>query len=176
MITIKLTRVLLVLIAVATIVSFFLPYFVFDDYGKAMIELGADIKPYESVNMTGKDMSNLSLFTYSRLYFPGGKEILGSSGEGIFYGILYCLVPFFGLLVLIFGLTGKGIPSLIFSILLAGDAYLIHLDFIMRGVISNNNLTTGIGYYLIYICAALMFIVSICMIVSKHKLKKRQTA
>ena len=168
----RLVRVLLVAIGLAIIASFFIPYFSSTEEGKALAEIGSDIKPFETVDMTAKDLENPSLFTYTKVYFQGGQEIFHDSVSGTVYAILYCLVPVFGLLIFLFGATGKGIPALIFSVLLGADAFLIRKDFVMRGVTPSNTITDGIGYYMIYACAALGLILSICLIVTKSKAKR----
>ena len=173
----RVTRIILILASIALIASFFLPYFARTDEesNEALTNAVEAVKPFESVDISGKDLVKPSLLTYTRIYFQGREEIFRDPTEGLIYAGLYCIIPLFGLLMLIFALCKKPIPILIFSILVGIAAYAVHWDFEARGIISTADVAPATGYYLIYACVAILFIVSICMIVAKSKAKKINT-
>lgn len=168
----KVSRIILILASIAIIVAFFLPYFSSTEETKEAAEVAESIKPLDSVDITAKDLIDPSLFTYAKVYFQGREELYRNPSEGIFQAAIYCMIPLFGLLVLIFALTKKAIPAMIFSILAAVMAYLIRYDFESRRVIPNPMFQDGIAYYLCYACAAVMFISSLCLLITKSKAKK----
>lgn len=166
----KLSRILLILASIAVIVAFFVPYFA-GGHSNSVSSNGD--QTILNTDVTIKEADAPSLLTYTKVYLQGGSELFRNASEGIFYAVLYIAVPVFGLLLFIFALGKKPIPALIFSILLAALGYAIHWDFTSKRIINEANSTFGAAYYMIYAGAAVAFVMSIAMIVAKHKLKAK---
>ncbi len=165
-------RAMIVILSLVVIAAFFLPYFMTEGDRKVTAEEVGEERLLSDVNITGNELSKPSLFMYAKMYFTGKQYLYQSEDVSIVQGIMVCLIPFFAILLLIFGLTGVPIPSLIFSMFLAGSAYLLQKDFEFRGLIPNPEFKLGIAFYMIYACAVLIFFFSICDIVAKHNRKK----
>ena len=164
----RVSRMFIIIFALLAIGAFFLPYFTssgsLNEFGKAF---GNEIID-ETVNVTGTEMTKPSLFTYCKIFFSDNDVL-----RDTFRGLMICLVPFNTFLILLFGLTGVAVPALIFSIFLGGSEFIVYKDFELRGVIPSSNIDFGIAFYILWGCAILLFIVSICGIVEKHNYKER---
>ena len=164
-------RMIAVAAALAAVVAFFLPYISATDDFRTYINAHADEKLYSSVDVTMGDVADMSLFTYGRIYFLGGEEILRSKGIGIFYGILMFSVAGFALITALAALKQKPVMTLIFDLLMAGAFYLINWDFLDRRIMPDSRRVWGISHGLYYPIAAVIAICAIWMLVIKRKEK-----
>ena len=167
-----LPRLIAMVATLAAIVAFFLPYIsATDDYRFYMADQAED-KPIENVDITVKEVMDMSLFKYARVYFQGGEAIFGSSGAGTFYGVLITLIAGFALLALLSAWRGRPILTLICGILMGGAFYLVNWDFVDRGIMPDGNRVWAIVYYLYYPLAAIIAICAIWMFFVKRQQKK----
>ena len=168
----RITRFFVVLLALAAIAAFFLPYFVFNNAGQQPESGYEETGSLEGFNITPEEAAKPSLFTIVKGYFQREKANADEEAVSVFYIILYCLIPFFGFLIFLFGLTGLPVPALIFSALLGGTGVLIRWDFGLRSAIPSPTFSFGIGYYMIFICTVLLFAASICGIAEKRRRRR----
>ena len=166
----KVLKIILIVLSALVIVSFFIPYFSESESTKSLYNAFGDMLVYENAGVTTKELVSPSLFTFTKIYVLSWEQTTRDQAMGIFYGVLYCTVPFLGLLLLLFALVKKPIPGLIFSIFLGIAAYAIRVDFNNRNLIVNY----GIGHYMLYILPVLIFAGSIVMIVLRSKDKRRR--
>lgn len=169
---INIPRIIIIVSAVVALVAFFLPYISATDNFRAYINEHADEKVYSTVDLTIGDLADMSMFTYARVYFQGGEEILRSKESGIFYGVLMFSVAGFALLVLLTALGKKPILTLILDLLMAGAFYLINWDFIDRGIMPDSRRVWAISHSLYYPLAAIIVVCAIWMFIEKRKAKK----
>ncbi len=162
-------RNIALLAALAAIVTFFLPYISSTDDFRTYISAHADEKVFSSVDITVGDMGDMSLYTYGRIYFLGGEEILRSRDSGIFYGVLLFSVAGFALLTAFAALGKKPVLTLIFDLLMAGVFYLINWDFQDRGIMPDSRRYWGIAHELYYPIAAVIAVCAIWMLVMKRR-------
>ena len=170
----RVSRIIVILAAIAVIAVFFLPYVSSTQEEKQFIEIQKNIKPLESVDMSLADFKDVSLFEFAKVYYGGGEELFGDATFGFVYTAIFCSVVFFAVLVLLSALINKPILAIIFSVLAGGMTYLINWDIRDRGGSPQDGMKWGIGYYLLYAIVVIMFICSIWMFVDKRKEKKRQ--
>lgn len=117
-------------------------------------------------------MADMSLFTYGRVYFQGGEEVLRSKESGIFYGVLMFSVAGFALLVLLAACSKKPILTLILDLLMAGAFYLINWDFVDRGIMPDSRRVWAISYSLYYPLVVIIAICAIWMVIEKRRAKR----
>ena len=157
------------LLAVA---AFFFPYISStEEYGR-YLELQGDEQAIASVGVTYRDMKNLSLFEYSKIYFYGAKEIRMDEAAGIFYGVLISVIGVLSFLVLLAVLRKKPILIFVLNAMLGGLCYSLNWDFTDRGIMPDSNRIWGISYYMLYVCVAVIALSAIWMFVEKRKVKK----
>jgi len=167
-----LPRLIAMFAALAAIIAFFLPYIsATDDYRSCMADQAED-KPFENVDITVKEVMEMSLFKYARVYFQGGEAIFGSSGTGTFYGVLITLIAGFALLALPAAWRGRPVPTLICGLLMGGAFYLVNWDFVDRGIMPDGNRVWAIACHLCYPLAAIIAICAVWMFVIKRQQKK----
>jgi len=167
-----LPRLIAMFAALAAIIAFFLPYIsATDDYRSCMADQAED-KPFENVDITVKEVMEMSLFKYARVYFQGGEAIFGSSGAGTFYGVLITLIAGFALLALPAAWRGRPVPTLICGLLMGGAFYLVNWDFVDRGIMPDGNRVWAIACHLCYPLAAIIAICAVWMFVIKRQQKK----
>ena len=164
--------IIALIVSLIAIVSFFLPYISSAEEYREYLESQGDKHASDSVDMTYRDMKDISLFEYAKTYFQGGKEILHDETAGIFYGVLMSSVGVFSILVLLAVLRKKPILTFILSALVGGVCYLVNWDCIDRGIMPSSNYFWGISYYMLYACIAVIAFCAIWMFVAKRKIKK----
>ena len=166
--------IIALIVSLIAIVSFILPYISSTEKYREYLESQGDKHASDSVDMTYRDMKDISLFEYAKTYFQGGKEILHDETAGIFYGVLMSSVGVFSILVLLAVLRKKPILTFILNALLGGVCYLVNWDFVDRGIMPSSNYVWGISYYMLYACIAVIAFCAIWMFVAKRKIKKRR--
>ncbi len=139
----------------------------------------------QGVNLTNKDVINISIIENLRVYTYGLDTInngdasslglAGSAvkGEFIINIVLIIVIIVSTVLVLLFAIFNRRVLSIIFSLLLLGSSLLMNFDIVSRGVMPSSRYTYGISYYLYPIMAILMIIVTIVLIVKNKKEKNK---
>lgn len=165
--------VLLTLIgALLMVTCVFLPYATAIDDHAESIQKNPDRVVYEELDITAGDMMHVSMFEFANLYGKLGQEMFGSAAAGVLYIALVALIGGFGLLTVLFALCKKPIAVIIFDILVYGVFTLQNWDYTDRGVIPGSNYDWGMGYYLLYVGAAVTLAGAVWMLVIKIKNKK----
>lgn len=165
----KLPCIIAILAALIAIVSFFLPYISATNEFRTYINSYADEKIYSSVDLTAGDMADMSLFTYARIYFVGGEEILRSKDNGIIYGVLMSSVAGFALLIILAALWNRPVLVMILDSLMAGAFYLINWDFLDRGIMPDARRVWGISHELYHPIAVVIAVCAIWMLAVRRK-------
>lgn len=169
----KATRILMIILSLAVVASFFLPYVVMTPEEMDYINANKYNKPFESVDMLGEDFANISLFKYAKVYYQGSQEIFRNSSNGTLYAVLFTAVPVLAILILLMALAKRPTLSFIFSALLGGLSYLINWDFLDRRIMPRSELQWSITYYLMYACAGVLIVCSVWLFIAKRKENKR---
>lgn len=173
---IRIPQIIAIIVALVAIVSFFLPFISATKEYSEYLDLRADEKVYNSSDLKVGDMKNLSLFQYAKVYFQAGKEIYRDQGTGTFYAILIGAIVVFSILILLFALGKKAVPTIIFSALMGIVFYLINWDFTDRRIMPDSNRVWGIAHYIYYPIAIILLICGIWMLVEKKKAKRQASA
>jgi len=169
---INIPRMIAIIAAIIAIVAFFLPYISATDDFRTYINAHADEKVYSTVDLTIGDMADMSLFTYARVYFQAGEEVLCSKDSGIFYGVLMSSIAGFALLIALSALGKKPVLTLINDILMVGAFYLVNWDFLDRGIMPDSRRVWAISHSIYYPLAAVIAVCAIWMFIEKRKAKK----
>ena len=162
-------RLLAILFSVALIGSFFLPFIGSTKEYKEYLELFGDKKAFASSDITISEMSEISLFEYTRLYFEVGEEVYGRKEAAIIYTVLLGSIGVFGILSLLWSLLKKPILLALNSILTGLALYVILWDFKDRGIMPDKQRVWGASYYIIFPLAAILLICAIWMFIAKKK-------
>ena len=171
----SLPRLIALIAALAAIVAFFLPYIsATEDYRSYMADQ-ADNKPFDNIDITVREIMDMSLFKYARVYFQGGEAFFGSSGIGSFYGVLITLIAGFALFTLLAAWRIRPVLTLICDLLMGGAFYLVNWDFVDRGIMPDSNRVWAIAYHLYYPLAVIIAICAVWMFVVKRQQKKTAT-
>lgn len=173
---IRIPQIIAIIVALIAIVSFFLPFISATKEYSEYLDLRADEKVYNSSDLKVGDMKNLSLFQYAKFYFQAGKEIYRDQGTGTFYAILIGAIVVFSILILLFALGKKAVPTIFFSALMGIIFYLINWDFTDRRIMPDSNRVWGIAHYIYYPIAIILLICGIWMLVEKKKAKRQASA
>ena len=169
----RIPQIIAIVVAVIAIIAFFLPFISATKEYSEYLDLRANEKVYSSSDLKVGDMKNLSLFDYAKVYLQAGKEIYRDQAAGTFYAILIGAVAVFAILILLFALGKKAIPTIIFSILMGIDFFLINWDFTDRRIMPDSNRIWGIAHYAFYPIAVILLICGIWMLVEKKKGKRQ---
>lgn len=155
-------------------ITIFLPYATAkNEYAEKMNTYPDEIV-YEELNITSKDMINISMVEYAKIYSKLSEQIWGTTAYGIFYVALVALIGGFSLLSVLFTVLKKPIAVVIFSLLSFGVFSMQNFDYSDRGVIPSNTYGWGVAYYIFYIAFAMALIGAVWMLVSKIIQKKQQ--
>lgn len=162
--------------SIVIIISVFLPYATATEDYKEDIENHPDLFAYSSLDLTYKDMENISMFKYARIYNNISEQVWGNKFYGIFYICLPTFMGIFALLAILFSAKKKPIVALIFNVL----AFLIfavqNSDYNSRGVIPSKLYDWGIAYYIIFIASAAAIVGNVWMLIQKIKINKQNKA
>lgn len=155
------------------IVCLFLPYATATESFSESMESYSDTVIYEELDMKVKDLENVSLFEYAKIYTELGEEFLGNESFAVFYTALIGVVGGLSLLTLVFSAFKKAIPTIIFAILSLGVFYLQCWDYTDRGIVPSENYNFGFGCYLFYIASVIVLAGAIWLLVCKVQNKKQ---
>ncbi len=159
-------------LAAVMIVSVFLPYATATERHAERLEEYSDYYSVDELDMTGKDMINMSMAEFARMYGTMSEEMFGSSW-GIFYVTIVILIAGFCICTLIFAALKKPIGVIIFNVLATLVFMLQNFDYKDRGIIPGDNYNWGIAYYAFAVCSAIIIVCAIAAIVLKIIEKKK---
>lgn len=160
--------------SIVMFITIFLPYATANEEYAEKCKAYPDQIVYEEMDMTAKDMINISMVKYAKIYSNISEQIWNNSSYGIFYVVMVALIGIFSLLSFLFSLLKKPIAVTLFSLLSFGVFSIQNFDYTDRGVIPSNAYSWGSAYYIFYIAFAVTFIGAICMLVSKIIQNKKQ--
>ena len=164
-------RLVAMIAAIIALLAFFLPYIsATDDYRSYMADQ-ADEKPFEGLNITVREVMDMSLFKYAKVYFQGGELFFRSGGIGTLYGVLISLIAAFALFSFLAAWRGRPILTLVCGLLMGGATYLVNWDFVDRGIMPDYNRVWAIAYHFYYPLAAVIATAAVWMLVVKRQNK-----
>lgn len=167
----------LIITLIGSIVMFttiFLPYATASEEQAEKFKAYPDQIVYEELEMTAKDMINISMVKYAKIYSNISEQIWHNASYGIFYVVIVALIGIFSLLSVLFTVLKKPIAVTVFSLLTFGVFSIQNFDYTDRGIIPSDAYGWGSAYYIFYIAFAVTFIGAICMLVSKIIQNKKQ--
>ncbi len=163
--------------SLAMIISLLLPYATACDSYKEYLNQAND-SSFAEIGILGKNLINISMVRYARIYAYFSKALLGSNW-GFFYTGIVAAIGLFSLLALLFSIFKKPIPIMIFDVFAFIIFQIQSWDYTDRGIIGNSHYTFGTAYYVFYIASVFLFIGAIWLLVSeiviKRKITKAQT-
>ena len=128
----------LIITLVATLLMIsclFLPYATaVGDYAEALNQYPDDVISAE-MNLTAKDMTDISMVEYASMYVTLEDQLFGETGAGVFYAVLVGLIGGFALIATLFTLGRKPIAVMVFTALAYGVFTMQSWDYTDRGVI-----------------------------------------
>ena len=139
--------------SIVMIICLFLPYTTATASFSKSLNSYSDTVIYEELDMKAKDVVNVSLFEYAKIYTNFGEEFLGNESFANFYTALIGVIGALSLLTLIFSIFKKAIPTIVFVILSIG--------------------IFGFGCYLFYIASIIVLIGAVWLLIYKMKNKKQ---
>lgn len=155
-------------------ITIFLPYATANEEQAEKFKAYPDEIVYEELDMTAKDMVNISMVEYANVYGNLSEQIWGDASYGIFYIAMVALIGVFSLLSILFAVLKKPIAVAVFSLLSFGVFSIQNFDYTDRGVIPSSTYEWGAAYYVFYIAFAVALAGAIWMLVSKIIQKKQQ--
>ena len=166
---IRLPRLIAMIVAFIAIVGFFLPFIsATQDYRDYMADKTED-KPFDGVDITVREIMDISLFKYAKVYLQSGEAFFGSSGMGTFYGGLMSLIPGLALLVLLAAWRERPVLTLILDLLMGGAFYIVNWDIVDRGIMPSGDRVWAIAHHLYYPLVAIIAACAIWMLIAKRR-------
>lgn len=169
---IALPRIIAILVAIAALAAFFLPYISATEEYSKYIATRADERIYSSSDVTVGDLENISIFTYAKVYIQCGEEIFNSAAGGYITGGIYAAVGVFALLTALAVLGKKPILTFITNAIMGIAFYMVNWDIMDRHIMPDSDRVWGLSYHLYYPIVTILAIVAIWMFVAKRKMKK----
>ncbi|MCI7627065.1 MAG: hypothetical protein MSS63_01785 [Blautia glucerasea] len=166
-----LPSIITLLAALIGIASFFLPYVSSTKEYKERINAVGDMKVEDDIDLTVSDLSDISLFKYTKVLYDYGDKIV-SSDTKTFYIIFYISIGVVSLLVALCALGKRPILTLLLDIIWGVLIYLLNFDFIDRHIVPTDRSIWGIAHYIYYPVIAIVFVGAIWMFIAKHRIKK----
>ncbi len=168
----KIPYILTIIGTFLMLICIFLPYgSAKKDFADAMREMPDHVE-IEELDLTSKDMINISMFKYTRIYYTLSEQVWGDKESGILYVVILSALGGFALIAAFCALSEKPIPIIIFSLLSFGVFCLQNYDYSDRGVLPSYLYNWGIGYYLFYVAFFVSIIGAIWFLIAKHKNNK----
>ena len=150
-------KMVIIIACVISFIGLLLPYESSIGEYKEYLQENPDTINVKEVNLTNKDVVDISMIENFKVYSYAMNNSEGNSSSIV--------------LVLLFTLFNKRILSMIFGMLLLGSSLLMNYDIVDRGVIPSTQYTYGISYYL-YPIMAIVIIVSVVILIVKNKKSK----
>lgn len=154
--------------------TIFLPYATANEEQAEKCKAYPDQIVYEELDMTAKDMINISMVKYAKLYSTFSEQIWNNASYGMFYVAVVALIGIFSLLSVLFSVLKKPIAVAVFSVLAFGVFSIQNFDYTDRGVIPSSTYEWGSAYYIFYVAFIITFIGAIWTLISKTIQKKKQ--
>ena len=174
----KILYSILILFSILAIIGLFLPYASSTKEWRTHLEKFPDEINTEEANLINKDVVDISLFEYFKIYIAGTENFDSNNylfQESLINLILIGLLSISSILILILAIFRRNIGIIIFSILLLISSLLLNYDITDRGALPTSKYDLGISFYLHTILAALCFVYTIVLIVIKRKFNKENT-
>lgn len=168
----KLPAIIALLATLLMVICVFLPYATVTEEKAEWCDTYPDYVVYEELNMTAKDIKNVSIFDFTRIYYTLCEQLWHDSFYGIFYVAIMGLILGFALIAALFALGRKPIGVMIFAGASMGVFHVQNLDYTMRGVIPGSNYDWGMAHYLFPVAATVAVAAAIWMLVMKIRFKK----
>ena len=151
----------------------FLPYATaVGDYAEALNQYPDDVISAE-MNLTAKDMKDISMVEYASMYVTLEDQLFGGTGAGVFYAVLVGLIGGFALIAMLFALGRKPIAVMVFTALAYGVFTMQNWDYTDRGVIPSSSYDWGLAHTIFPIVAFIALAGSTWMLVTKVIAKKQ---
>lgn len=161
---------ILIIAALLTIVSFFLPFAAAKEERRERLEKYSDEMYMEEIGMTNGEAKDISLVEFYKAYSYIAGNMDGNSKEvAVVCIVILAVLAFFILLTILFALLRKSVPVMIFSVLAFGALYLLGWDFKERGVIETSQYGFGIAYYFLMALLFILFVGAIVVLVIRRK-------
>ena len=167
-------KMVIIIACVISFIGLLLPYESSIGEYKEYLQENPYTMNVEEVNLTNKDVVDISMVENFKVYSYAMNNSEGNSwlaGESTINFVLTIVLIASIVLVLLFTLFNKRILSMIFGMLLLGSSLLMNYDIVDRGVIPSTQYTYGISYYL-YPIMAIVIIVSVIILIVKNKKSK----
>lgn len=167
-------KMVIIIACVISFIGLLLPYESSIGEYKEYLQENSDTMNVKEVNLTNKDVVDISMVENFKIYSYAMNNSEGNSwlsGESTINFVLTIVLIASIVLVLLFTLFNKRILSMIFGMLLLGSSLLMNYDIVDRGVIPSTQYTYGISYYL-YPIMAIVIIVSVIILIVKNKKSK----
>ena len=149
-------KMVIIIACVISFIGLLLPYESSIGEYKEYLQENPDTINVKEVNLTNKDVVDISMIENFKVYSYAMNNSEGNSwlsGESTINFVLTIVLIASIVLVLLFTLFNKRILSMIFGMLLLGSSLLMNYDIVDRGVIPSTQYTYGISYYLYPIMA-----------------------
>lgn len=151
----------------------FLPYATaVGDYAEALNQYPDNVISAE-MNLTAKDMTDISMVEYASMYVTLEDQLFGGTGAGVFYAVLVGLIGGFALIAMLFALGRKPIAVMVFTALAYGVFTMQNWDYTDRGVIPSSSYDWGLAHTLFPIAAIIAIAGAIWMLAIKISTKKQ---
>ena len=165
-------KLIIIITCVIGFIGVILPYESSIGEYKEYLQKYPETMNLKEVNLTNKDVVNISILENFKVYSYVMNNSEGNSwlaGESIINFILTIVLIGSIILVLLFTSFNKRVLSIIFALLLLGSSLLMNYDIVDRGVIPSTKYTYGISYYIYPIIAVVIIVSSIILIVKNKK-------
>lgn len=161
-----------IIVSVLIAVTYFLPYV---DHTDEQMRYVNDFEVTDGVTIKADAVRNLSIEKYLQVYITCLKNpsALGvdSTYLNVYIGV-YVVVVIISMLILIFSIFRKRIPSIIFCVILMLLNYICAWDFKSRNIVGEDYGILGIASYLYYTLPVALIVIDIISMVIKRTTKK----
>lgn len=154
----------------------FLPYATATEERAERIDKYPDEIVFEDMDLTAKDLENVSMVEYAHIYLTMSEQFWHDSAAGIFYAALVGLIGGFSLIAALFALGRKPIPVILFTGFAYGIFAMQNWDYTDRGVIPSDSYDWGLGHTIFPIAAIIVVVGAIWMLVKKIIVKRKLKA
>lgn len=171
-----------VLMSILLLASAFLPFAsAKDEYREALEKYESNIEQsvlggemdsmMHTVGLNVRDMKNISLYEYTKVYSEIGKISSKSEISYLMY-LPLILFEFFALMLLFVSTGKKPIGMVVFDIATIGIFQAIQREYEELGIVPGTYYNRGFVSYMVYFLGVVILALSIWMFVEKGKIKK----
>lgn len=168
----QLSSFLILFGSILLVLTLFMPFASAKDDYKERLENNANEKYSEELNMTNKEVINLSLLEYGKVYY--GIYNMGINKEVCL--VSFCTIAVLGvfiILTLIFSILKRPIAIMICSSLSLITFRILKWDFMDRNVVPSKFYDLGIATYFCYIGIIITVISAIILLIIKVREKNK---